>query len=113
MSRFVLEVRKMNVFEYPPNTLHHLCCGLLRHIRQCGSPEIDIFKNTTFANFTATLDSEVKQLRSLAFGSKRHQTEPLTEEDEEILWHAGQLGDHNPQALIDIMVYMNDTYFVL
>ena len=33
---FVLEVRKRNGALYPPNTLHHLCAGLLRHLRESG-----------------------------------------------------------------------------
>ena len=34
MSQFVLEVWKKDGSEYPPNTLHHICCGILRHIRE-------------------------------------------------------------------------------
>ena len=113
LSRFVLEVRKRDGSEYPPNTLHHICCGLLRHIRQSGRPEVDFFKDPMFSNFTATLDSEMKRLRSLGFGSKKRQAEPLTEEEEELLWSTGQLGDHNPQALVDTMLYMNGIYFAL
>ena len=63
-----------------------------------------------FSNFTATLDSEMKRLRSLGFGSKKRQAEPFTEEEEELLWSTGQLGDHNPQALVDTMLYMNGIY---
>lgn len=52
LSHFVLEVRKKDGSEYPPNTIHHLCCGLLHHIRQCGHPDIDIFKDISFSKFT-------------------------------------------------------------
>ena len=34
LSRFVLEVRKKSGLEYPPNTLHHIRCGLLRHLKE-------------------------------------------------------------------------------
>ena len=63
-----------------------------------------------FSNFTATLDSEMKRLRSLGFGSKKRQAEPLTEEEEKQYYY-GQQGDHNPQALVDTMLYMNGIYF--
>ena len=46
-------------------------------------------------------------------GSKKRQAEPLTEEEEEILWQEGLLGDHSPQALLDTMVFMNGLYFAL
>ena len=110
---FVLEVRKKDGSEYPPNTIHRLCCGLLRHTRQAGHPEINIFKDTAFSKFTATLDSEMKRLRSLGFGSKKRQAEPLTTDEEEIPWQTGHLGDHSPQALLDTIIFMNGIYFAL
>ena len=50
MSRFVLEVRKVNGSEYPPNSIHHICAGLLRYLRMSGR-DIDLFKDTAFAPF--------------------------------------------------------------
>ena len=113
MSRFVLEVRKKDGSEYPPNTLHHICCGILRHLRESGRPDIDIFKDSSFADFRATLDGEMKRLQSLGIGAKKRQAEPLTEEEEERLWQTGQLGEHSPQALLDTMLFMHGVYFAL
>ena len=113
LSRFVLEVRKKSGLEYPPNTLHHICCGLLRHLRENGRPEIDIFKEASFADFRATLDGEMKRLQSLGLGTKKRQAEPLTEAEENLLWSSGILGDHSPQALVDTIFFMNGIYFAL
>ena len=113
MSRFVLEVRKKDGSEYSPNTLHHICCGILRHLRESGRPDIDIFKDSSFADFRATLDGEMKRLQSLGIGAKKRQAEPLTEEEEERLWQTGQLGQHSPQALLDTMLFMHGVYFAL
>ena len=55
LSRFVLEVRKKDGSEYPANMLHHLCCGIMRHLRLNGRPELDFFKDPTFSDFRATL----------------------------------------------------------
>ena len=110
MSRFVLEVRKKDGSEYRPNTLHHICCGILRHLRESGRPDIDIFKDSLFADFRATLDGEMKQLQSLGIGAKKRQAESLTEEEEERLWQTGQLGEHSPQALLDTMLFMHGVY---
>ena len=71
LSYFVLEVRKKSGLEYPPNTLHHICRGLLCHLKENGRPEIDIFKDTNFADFRATLDREIKRLQSLGLGTKK------------------------------------------
>ena len=55
----------------------------------------------------------MKRLQSLGIGTKKHQAEPLTEEEEEQLWSTGQLGDHSPQALLDTMLFMHGIYFAL
>ena len=60
MCHFVLEIWKQNGDEYPPNTLHHICSGIMRHVRSHGKPEIDFYKGPVFANFRSTLDAEMK-----------------------------------------------------
>ena len=60
-----------------------------------------------------TLDLEMKKVQSLGIGTKKKQAEPLTSEDEEVLWQAGELGDHSPQALVHTMLFMNGMYFAL
>ena len=58
LSRFCLEVRKKDGSEFPPDTLHHLICGLMRHIRLNGNPSMDVFHDPDLAQFRQTLDSE-------------------------------------------------------
>ena len=112
MSRFVLEVRKVNGSEYLPNSLHHICAGLLRHLRMSGR-DIDLFKDTAFTPFQATLDGEMKRLQSAGLGSKKRQAEVITEEEEEKLWSTGQLGDSSPQQLLNTILYYCGLYFAL
>ena len=40
LTYFILEVRKQNGSEYPPNILHHLICGIRHYLRQNGRPEL-------------------------------------------------------------------------
>ena len=113
LTHFILEVRKQNGSEYPPNTLHHLICGIMRFLRQNGRPEIDFFKNDSFLEFRTSLDAEMKRLQSTGLGSKRKQAEPLTLAEEEQLWRKNILGDHSPQALLNTVIYMVGLYFAL
>ena len=70
LTRFVLKVRSKKGTEYTPNTLHHIVCGIMRHLRQnCSRPEIDIFKDPEFANFHTSLDAEMKRLQTAGVGS--------------------------------------------
>ena len=74
---------------------------------------VGIFQDPSFAEFRSTLDSEMKKIQSLGIGTKKKQAEPLTIDEEELLWQTGQLGNHSPQALVDTMLFMNGVYFAL
>ena len=113
LCAFVLEVRKKNGNVFVPNTLHHICCGIMRYVRINGMPEVDIFKDPGFSQFRMVLDAEMKHLQSAGIGSVHRKAEPITFEEEEILWQKGILGDHTPQSLVNTMVYMNGLYFAL
>ena len=112
LTLFVLEVRKQNGTEYPPNTLHHIVCGIMRYLRQNGM-NIDFYQDPEFADFRQSLDAEMKRLQGSGLGSQKNQAAPLTEQNEEKLWQVGVLGAHNPQALLNTMIYMNGLYFAL
>ena len=107
---FILEIRKKDGNEFPPNSLHHLVCGLMCYLRHHGRPEVDSFKDPDFSSFRTSLDAEMKRLQSLGVGSNLsacRQAEILTKKDENVLWEQGLLGDSSPQALLDIIVFIS------
>jgi hypothetical protein len=85
----------------------------MRFLRWNGSPSIDFFKDAEFADFRCTLDGEMKRLQSQGIGSKKKQAEPITGQEEELLWEKGLLGDATPQSLLDTIVYMNGLYIAV
>ena len=113
LSSSIFEVRKKDGSEFLPDTLHHVISGIQRFLRCNGRPSIDIYKDAEFADFRSCLDSEMKRLQSSGLGSRKKKAEPLSLEEEELLWRKGLLGDGNPQALVDTMVVMNGIYFAL
>jgi hypothetical protein len=64
---------------YPPNTLHHLVAGLLRHMRGNGR-QVDLFQDPGFSTFRASLDAEMKRMSREGVGSKIKQVNIITEE---------------------------------
>ena len=60
-----------------------------------------------------TIDAEMKRLKVSGESSKRKQAEPISVGKEERLWQMGSLGDHNPQALVDTILFYNGLYFAL
>ena len=113
LSCFVMEVGRRDGKAYPPNTLHQLCCGILRYVRET-KPNLDIFKDPEFASFRRTLDAEMKRLKGTpGIRSVPKQAEPISAAEEEILWSKGLLGNHSPQCLVETMVFMAGMYFAL
>ena len=109
---FVLEVRKKNGAEYSPNSLHHIVCGIMRYVRAT-EPSIDFFKDSLFANFRKTLDGEMKRIQQKGIGTHKRQAEVLTEDEEELLWQKGLLGDHSPIALLNTVFFMSGLFLAL
>ena len=97
-----------------PNTLHHLACGVMRHLGQDGSKKtLDIFQDAAFADFRSTLDAVMKRLKQAGVGSEKRQAEPVSTTEEEQLWESGVLGDHCPQSLLNTVFYLNGLAFAL
>ena len=107
---FILEARKKTGEVYPPNTLHHIVCGLMRYV---GNPQVDFFRDPQFSSFRASLDAEMKRLQANGIGSRKKQAEILTEEEENTLWDKGLLGDATPQTLLDTIIFYNGLFFAL
>ena len=86
---------------------------MMRHLHWNGHPDIDFFSDHDFADFKNSLDAEMKHLQSKGLGSKKRQAELLSQNEEEVLWRKGFLGDKDPQILLDTIVLCNGLYFAL
>ena len=105
LPHFVMEARRQDGKPYPPNTLHWLCCGLLRH-NQTTRPGLDISTHVELINYQKIFDAHMKKLKSEGIGNTRRQAEPISLEDEEQLWTTGQLEMHTPQDLLVTIFYL-------
>ena len=51
LSRFILEVRKLDGKPYPPNTIYQLICGLQRQLHQSGRADVKLLDNPSLHGF--------------------------------------------------------------
>ena len=112
LMRFVLEVRRQDGKDYPPNSLYQICCGLMRILKFRNRANVNFFNDAVFEEFRGTLDSKMKTLQASGqFQTRKADIITLQMEDE--LWKRGLLGDHLAQVLLDTMVYYIGICFAL
>ncbi|XP_048763272.2 uncharacterized protein LOC125671541 isoform X2 [Ostrea edulis] len=115
LSCFVIECRRKDKSEYPPNTLYQMCCGLLRYMRDHEVIDKNFMdlNDHRFAGFHKTLDARMKDLTSRGLGVQKQQSDPITADDEENLWTCNQLGVATSQSLFNTVFYYNCKIFGL
>ena len=115
LRKFILEVRKQDGLEYPPKSIYALVCCFKRHFEQNGIHDINPLNvnDARFGNFRATLDAEMKRLHGKGLGANVKRAEPISSDEESMLWSSGQLGSQNAQALLNSVYYYNCKVFGL
>ena len=111
MRKLVLEVRKKDGGMYP---LKLVCC--FKHYYEAnGVHDINPLdaSDTRLGSFRAVLDAEMKRLHSLGLGATSKQAEPITSDDEALLWSTGQLGTQSSHSPLNTVYYYNCKVFGL
>ena len=116
MRKFVLKVRKKDGKEYPPKSLYALVCCFKRFFEQNGVHNINPLSttnNAVFGDFRRTLDAEMKRLHGSGLGASARRAEPITLDEEALLWTSGQFGTHNAKVILNTVYYYNCKVFGL
>ena len=113
LSRFILEIRKIDGDPYPPNTLYHICCGLQRHLRESDRADVNLFDDAHLHCFRSMLASEMKRLHATGNYLEKRKALPISTEQEDRLWEMGLLEDHSPSVLVNTIIWYVGLYFAL
>ena len=98
LSKFFIDVRKLNGEEYEPSTLTGVHRSVQRYLSEKKSP-VYILKDQAFERSRKTLAAKRKSLLKASKGNKPQATRALSNEEEDSLFEAGQFGDHSPDVL--------------
>ena len=96
LAKFVLEIKRKDGKDYPPQTLRQICSIIQRALRngQYGQNcNLEIFnkKDRHFYHFFASLVCKMKKLTSEGIGVVTKSASPISQEDEEKLWETGTI----------------------
>ena len=114
MQRFIVEIRRKEGTNYPPNTLTQIVAGLQRHLRnRCSERQFNFCKDSVldFAEFRKTLDGRMKYLTSQGIGIQKKRCDPVTEADEIKMWETGVFSDSTASGLSNAIFFYNRKTF--
>jgi len=112
-QRFVMEIRRQDGTDYPPNTILQLVCGLQRYLRnECCRPYVNfMLAGNQFNDFRKSLDTRMKELFSDGVGGKKSSSDPVTMQDELKFWETGVFNCSTATGLSNAVFYYNGKLF--
>ncbi len=111
LCRFVNEVRRKDGKEYPGRTLYDLVLCIQFHLEKRGK-FLKLFDDPDFTRLKFTVDNLMKSCCSERLGSMMV-SQPISFEQEEILWESGLLGEQNADQLRSTVLYLLGISFAL
>ena len=110
LQHFFAELKKQDGSDYEPDSLRTMLGALDRHFRNIGH-ECRIIKDKEFAKCRQVLNGKAIELREMGKGKRKNEADIITEEEEEIMWKKGVLGDGDPASLNYTVFYTSSQQF--
>ena len=98
LSRFICEIKKQYSEEYHRDTLYELVICLQLHFELQGTL-YKFLSNLLFLELKNTLDRKMQGHARAEVGTNKKQTQPITVEEEQIIWQKNVLGSSKPSQL--------------
>ena len=103
MALFLTDIRNPGGKEYEPVSLQSFSNSIRKPISQVKS---NVDEDNDFDTAKSVLKAKKKHLKQKGLGNTPNKAKVLSEEDEEILWNCGALGDGDPGALIHTVWFL-------
>ena len=110
LGTFFTNVRKENGDDYEPRYLKNMHFSLDRHMRHFNYP-FCITKDPEFRGSQSLIKARQRELFQMGKGSLTPHCLPLRDDDIDLFFAVGQMGDSSPDSLLNTMWFMNSCYF--
>ncbi|XP_053390761.1 zinc finger MYM-type protein 2-like [Mercenaria mercenaria] len=112
-QRFIMEVKRQDGKDYPPNTLTQIVSGLQRYLTTiCNRNNINFFREgSQFSEFRRCIDTRMKELHAQGVGIKSNSSDPVTMEDELQFWESGVFNFDTSVGLSNSVFFYNGKLF--
>ncbi|XP_070573643.1 uncharacterized protein KIAA1958-like [Ptychodera flava] len=111
LSKFFIDVRKIDGKEYEPSTLTNIKCSLERYLRDKGY-EVSL-NDRQFHKMNQALRAKQVDLKRQGKGRKEKKSDAVTVEEEEKMWKERILGIFDAQSANFTMFYLFGKHFGL
>ena len=111
LVRFVREIKKIDGSDYPPNTLREILIMIQMYLHQ-NDVFWKILDHAEFVTLCNVLDNTMCERTVMGLGVKVS-SDIISLENESKLFECGELGDDNPQKLLNTVIYMVGLHFAL
>ena len=113
LCRFIMEARRQDGGPYPAQTLYSIVTGIQRFLRESGRYDFLNNADPTFGHFRQALDATMKELTSEGVGTVPRRAEPISKDQEELLWSKGVFDINSAQGLTYLVFFYNCKLFGL
>ncbi len=104
LCRFVSEIRRQDRCEFPGQTLYQITIMLQLYLEKRGF-DFKLIDDREMVKFCTVLDNLMKVRARQGIGRKES-SDPISLEQEEILWSQGILGENTPDQLRETVLYL-------
>lgn len=112
LEEFYATVVKQDGSSYEPDSLRVMANSLDRHLKEEGY-QFSIMRDVAFFSSKQVLEGKARALRDEGKGKRPNKSRSLTSKDEKELWDKQSLGNHNPQVLVQTILWYLAQYFGL
>ena len=105
LCRFITEVKKLDGLDFPGKTLYDIIVCVQFYLDLLGF-NWKLINEEYFKDVKFTLDNMMKIQTVQGIGISVKKAQILSHTDEDLLWSVGLLGTHNPDVLLNTVVFM-------